>query len=44
MRSGDFDAVVTTETELRELCRMPADLTERKKLTALDVRQGISAQ
>lgn len=33
----DFEAVVTTEEELRELYKMPAATTVKKKLTTLDV-------
>ena len=37
MKSGEFGDVVTTETELRDLYRMPGDLTVQKKLRTLDV-------
>ncbi len=37
MNAGHFKGVVTTETDLRALYRMPGDQTVRKKLTALDV-------
>lgn len=36
MPATGFDAVVTTDSELRELYRMPLETTVKKKLTALD--------
>ena len=37
MSHESFDAVVTTESELRELYRLPNESTVRKKLGALDM-------
>ena len=37
MTHESFDAVVTTESELRELYRLPSESTVQKKLGALDI-------